>query len=39
MNKNLNCTQCGKEAIIAMSKWKEASTGREYYKKGERLCM
>lgn len=32
------CTQCGGDATIAMISWKD-ETGKQYYKKNERLCM
>lgn len=32
------CTECGGDATIAMTGWKD-NTGKNYYKKGERLCM
>jgi len=32
------CTECGGDATIAMTAWKD-NTGKNYYKKGERLCM
>ena len=36
--KKYTCTECGKDATVAMIGW-EDSTGKKYYKKGERLCM
>jgi len=32
------CTECGGDATIAMCGWQD-NNGKEYYKKGERLCM
>ena len=33
------CTECGGDATIAMAGWKDNNTGKNHYKKGERLCM
>jgi len=32
------CTECGGDATIAMTAWQD-NTGKQYIKKGERLCM
>lgn len=33
------CTECGGDATTAMASWIDAKTGKQYYKKGERLCL
>lgn len=37
--KDYKCTECGGDATIAMTGWKDLRTKKNYYKKGERLCM
>jgi DNA-directed RNA polymerase subunit RPC12/RpoP len=31
------CTDCGKDAYLAMTQW-QAKDGKKLFKKGERLC-
>ena len=33
------CSDCGGDATIAMTSWRDNTTGKQYYKKGERRCM
>lgn len=33
------CSDCGGDATIAMTSWKDNETGKQYYKKGERRCI
>jgi len=39
ISNNYICTECGGDAYIAITKWRDITTGKNYYKKGERLCM
>ena len=32
------CTECGCDAMVAISEWID-NKGKNYYEKGERLCM
>ena len=34
-----SCTECGGDATVGMTGWEDVETGKQYYKKGERLCM
>ncbi len=33
------CTDCGCDATVAMTQWKDVKTKKSYYKKGERRCL
>lgn len=33
------CSDCGGDATIAMTSWKDNTTGKQYYKNGERRCL
>lgn len=36
---NKSCTDCGIETEIAMTSWRDNTTGKQYYKKGDRRCL
>lgn len=39
MESKFKCTDCGGDATVAITKWRDLVNKKSYYKKGERCCM